>query len=367
MTHQKHKHRIYQKFIALYPKPYRRQYRTQMLQLADDMLAEATSKSSKIWIRLKLARDVIQSLPKEWVLHHQRQFLRSPKRFVAKQLGFVVLLLIPFIGSMAASMLLPFANYDSGWRSIWYGSACTTLWLQVLPAIATVISAYTVAIWLIVRHNFAGRYKTRRASTVIISVLMVLTLAGVSLSGYISAMQLSSKRMMTSMSEAAVEANRREPRLACTLLPLDQAKRVLGSNARLFSSPTHTMTYKDYPGGSYEDIYFGPGNVESSHCFYADGSNTTRGLTAGVERPLTEEAIGELYASFTHPDNHSGEPITLGGYEGYLAVDPEPGNGANLSLWVDDHRLTAMAPSFEAAHYAIKQMIANLHRTKAAD
>lgn len=353
MPSQKRKLPLYRKLLSLYPKSYQRQYKTQMLDLANDMLDAPSKSDLGTWLRI--LGDYIQSLPHQWVAHHQRQYLHSPKRFVRKQLLWIIALLAPLAAALFAPPFYSSDDYPANDFDAFISHPdIITIWLKILPFIAITVAIYTVAIWLSTRGMVIRGYKKRRAPVVLISIALLLALLGASFGGFITAMQIADTRMLERQKEVSLQAEADNPSLACTLLPTSTAKNLLGDKAYLNNKLT---------GGSFKGMYEVM-DTTVGQCNYYTGNMLEDMLRVIIAQPDTQAAEQQLKQNFYDPVigmRDGVDEITISGQRGYLTTNSSiRDRQATIEVWAEGHAIIVHASTFEIAYSAAETVVQNL-------
>lgn len=186
-----------------------------MLQLAEDMLGESKNNSQHLLVWLRILRDYLISLPKEWIAHHERQFARTPKRFLIHQLVWVLLLLGPLLFTVFGAPFVGQIYVETGFWAFWLDPTTMGIWLRLLPFLAALVALYAVAIWLLARHHqTATRRKRRRVAALLVTLLLLIALGGITFSGFITTAQILADRDTEKQKIASLQRENEHPSLA---------------------------------------------------------------------------------------------------------------------------------------------------------
>jgi hypothetical protein len=147
--------KIYQQILRAYPASYRDKYERQMLETAEDMLADARTPYQKITVFVRLAIDTPVSVTKQQFASVGGIMTNQTPTYVKQSSLVSGALLLPFFVLIVVNALTHiFTVATDPWKTVLYIS------VFFLPVAALMLSVITFVAWIQDRHTHGVRVAT---------------------------------------------------------------------------------------------------------------------------------------------------------------------------------------------------------------
>lgn len=137
-------------WLRLFPAEYRRRYGDETLQTLADMLNEAGTPAARRSVWVRVTRDLVTFLPREYAKQLGDIMTNETPTYVQRAQLISLILLAPFV---VIVLINSWANHalDNGW--LWHVPVLAT-WLIVMPGLAVVLALGALVAWI--GHDHQG-------------------------------------------------------------------------------------------------------------------------------------------------------------------------------------------------------------------
>ncbi len=340
---------IYESLLDLYPASFKRQYGSQMIEAADDMISDAAG-IDRIGVMIKLYAELPASIAYQRLIADGTQIARRPRQVVRRIVITSLVVLTPFF----AVPVFGYFHFHDAYFQLSVDRNFSLIWQLALPLITVYLIAKHLIGWSLYLRSKSGRSNAwiKKAWPLVAVGLMAVPLSLLAISTLYSP---SENRSIV----ASAVAQATSPSHACQAFPLESAKKLLGSKAVMNNA-------RQYGSGEirYDGILSDTPDEIVSSCSYAIGFAS---LIIQVSDPKNSAAQTAQRRDFFTNLAAVEEPIRVSGYDGFY-TDPTDKNKASnnsnqlteLRLWAKGRWVEVSASSLEMAIGAINVVINNL-------
>lgn len=139
---------IYSKLLRLYPKPYRKLYKQQILQTTADLLDDAPSSAKKLAEWAHIMTDLPLNLGKQQLQYVGGIYMNETPRYIKLNSIIAGVLLLPFVAALMANGLDKVINNHTLYNSWLWRTPALSLWILRLPEIAFLLAVGSYLVYL---------------------------------------------------------------------------------------------------------------------------------------------------------------------------------------------------------------------------